>query len=69
MISSAATQRDLEIVILSEVSQREKNKYHVLSLIYGILKIVEMNYYLQNRNSHRCRKQTYGLPGEGGGEG
>ena len=43
IISFAATQRDLEIVTLSEVCQREKNKYHVLSLIYGILKIVEMN--------------------------
>ena len=43
IISFAATQIDLEIVILSEVSQREKNRYHVLFLIYGILKMVEMN--------------------------
>ena len=27
---------DLETVILSEVSQREKNKYHMVSLICGI---------------------------------
>ena len=27
---------DLEIVILSEVSQTEKDKYHVISLICGI---------------------------------
>ena len=27
---------DLEIVILSEVSQKEKNKYHMLTHIYGI---------------------------------
>ena len=27
---------DLEIVILSEVSQTEKDKYHMLSLICGI---------------------------------
>ena len=26
----------LEIIILSEVSQKEKDKYHMLSLIYGI---------------------------------
>ena len=32
----AATQRDLEIIILSEVSQIEKDKYHMISLIYGI---------------------------------
>ena len=27
---------DLESVILSEVSQKEKNKYHMLTHIYGI---------------------------------
>ena len=34
----AATWMDLEIVILSEVSQTEKDKYHMISLIHGILK-------------------------------
>ena len=34
----AATWMDLEIVILSEVSQTEKDKYHMTSLICGILK-------------------------------
>ena len=32
----AATWMDLEIVILSEVSQTEKDKYHMISLIYRI---------------------------------
>ena len=32
----AATWMDLEIIILSEVSQREKDKYHMISLICGI---------------------------------
>ena len=32
----AATWIDLEIVILSEVSQTEKDKYHMISLICGI---------------------------------
>ena len=27
---------DLEIIILSEVSQKEKDKYHIISLISGI---------------------------------
>ena len=31
----AATWMDLEIVLLSEVSQTEKDKYHRISLIYG----------------------------------
>ena len=32
----AATWMDLEIIILNEVSQTEKYKYHIISLIYGI---------------------------------
>ena len=31
----AATQMDLQIIMLSEVSQKEKDKYHK-SLVYGI---------------------------------
>ena len=33
---SAATWTDLEISILSEISQKEKDKYHMISLICGI---------------------------------
>ena len=32
----AATWTDLEIIMLSEVSQTEKDKYHMMSLICGI---------------------------------
>ena len=32
----AATWMDLEIIIPSEVSQTEKDKYHMISLICGI---------------------------------
>ena len=32
----AATWRDLEIIILNKVSQKEKDKYHMISLICGI---------------------------------
>ena len=32
----AATWMDLEIITLSEVSQIEKDKYHMISLICGI---------------------------------
>ena len=31
-----ATLIDLEIIILSEVSQKDKDKYHMISLICGI---------------------------------
>ena len=36
IMPSVATRMDLEIIILSEVSQKEKNKYHMLTHIYGI---------------------------------
>ena len=32
----AATRMDLDIIVLSEVSQMEKDKYHMISLICGI---------------------------------
>ena len=32
----AATWMDLDMIILSEVSQTEKDKYHMISLICGI---------------------------------
>ena len=32
----AATWVDLEMIILSEVNQTEKDKYHLISLIYGL---------------------------------
>ena len=32
----AATWVDLEMIILSEVSQKEKDKYHMISLTRGI---------------------------------
>ena len=31
-----ATWMDLEIIILKEVNQKEKDKYHMISLIYKI---------------------------------
>ena len=36
MMSSAATWMQLEIIILSEVGQKEKDKYHMISLTCGI---------------------------------
>ena len=36
IMSFAATWMDLEMIILSEVSQKEKEKYHMISLRCGI---------------------------------
>ena len=42
----AATWMDLEIIILSEVSQTEKDKYHMISLICGIKKNIQLNLFI-----------------------
>ena len=39
----AETWMDLEIVILSEVSQTEKGKHHTISILCRILKMVQMS--------------------------
>ena len=46
----AATWMDLEMIILSEVSQAEKDKYHMMWLICRILKKRYRWTYLQSRN-------------------
>ena len=36
---------DLEIIILSEVSQTEEDKYQIMSLVCGIQKMIQMNLF------------------------
>ena len=47
---SAATWMDLEVVILSEVSQTEKDKYHDITYMWNLKKKRYKWTYLQNRN-------------------
>ena len=54
---SVATQMNLGIIILSEVSQTEKDKYHVTSLVCGIQNMTQMNLLLKQKQNHRHRKQ------------
>ena len=63
----AATWVDLEIIILSEVTQTEKDKYHMISLICGIWKIIQINIFTKQKQTHRHRKLTVtkGEAGEG----
>ena len=58
----AATRMDPEIVILSEVSQTKTN-ITWYRLYVESKKMVQMNLFTKQKNSHRCRKQTYGYPG------
>ena len=65
IMSFAATWMDLESLILSEVSQKEKKKYHTTSLIGGILKkMIQMNLLAKQRETHRLRELTYGCWGK-----
>ena len=56
----------LETVIKSEVSQKEKNKYHVILLVCGIWKN-GTDKFICKRENLRCKEQIYGYQiGEGG---
>ena len=56
----AGTWMDLEIVIRSEVSQEEKDKYHMISLTCGIQNTTQMNISTKQKQTHRHREQTSG---------
>ena len=59
----AATWMQLNILIPSEVSQKEKNKYHMISLICGILNTA------QNRNRPTNTDNRLLVAKVGGGSG
>ena len=51
-------------------SKSDKDKYHMISLICRLQKMIQMNLFTKQKQTHRCRKQTYGYQrGKGGKEG
>ena len=54
----AATWMDLEIIILSKVSQRKTRsiRYH---LYVELLQVVQMNLFTKQKQTHRLRERTY----------
>ena len=52
----AAIQMDLEIAILSEVTQTEKNKYHI-TYMWNLIKI---SLFTQQKPTHKISKSNYG---------
>ena len=62
---------NLEIIILNEVNQIGKEKYHMISLICGIQKkkMMQMNLYIKLKQTHRHKKQIFGYQRGNGGEG
>ena len=53
----------LEPFIQSEVSQKEKHQYSILTHIYGFRKMVMTTLYARQQKGHRCIEQTFGLCG------
>ena len=54
---------NLEPIIQSEVSQKEKHQYSILTHIYGIRKMVTMTLYARKQKRHRRIEQSFGLSG------
>ena len=66
----AAKWMELEIFIVSEVSQTEKTNIIYYYLYVESKKMIQMNLLKKQKQTHRHRKQTYGYQrGNVGGEG
>ncbi len=52
----ATTWVDLEIVILSKVSQTEKVKYHMISHMLNLNKMKQMNLFTKQKHTQRLRE-------------
>ena len=63
----AAIWMELETLILSEVSQKEKGKYHIISHIWDL--IYDTNKPFHRKENHGHGEQTCGCRGGGGGSG
>ena len=64
-----ATWMDLEMIIQSEVSQTEKDKYYMISLICGILKNDTNKLIYKTEIDSQTQKTNLWLPKGKGGEG
>ena len=51
-----ATSMDLEMIILSQVSQNKKDKYHIISLICGNENMAQMNLSMKRKQAHRHKE-------------
>ena len=56
----------LEPIILSEVSQKEKHQYSILTYM-EFRNMVMITLYARQQKRHRCKEQTFGLRGRGRG--
>ena len=49
IMPSAAPWMDLEIIILSEVSQTEKDKYHDIAYMWNLKEKIQMNLFTEQK--------------------
>ena len=64
----AAIGIQLEIIILNQtISQKEKEKYHMISLTCGISNTTQMNLPMKQKQTQRHGEQTLGCQGGEGG--
>ena len=69
-IPFAATWMDSQIIILSEVNQKDKDRYLMISLIYGIKKYDTNELIDKTETDSQIQKTNLQLPkgkGDGGG--
>ena len=59
----AATTMDLEIIILSEVSQTEKDKYMIPLICRIFKKMIQMNLFTKQKRTYSLREWNLWLPG------
>ena len=58
---------ETEPIIQSEVSQKEKHQYSILTQYMEFTKMVMITLYERQQKRHRCIEQSFGLCGRGRG--
>ena len=61
--------QQLEMIILSEVSQKEKDKYHMISLTCAISSMTQRTLYMKQKQNQGHRDRLVVAKGEAGGRG
>ena len=56
----AATWMDLDIIILSEVNLTEKDISYDITYMRNLKKMIQMNLFTKQKQTHRLREQIYG---------
>ena len=59
---------DLEIIMLSEISQQRKT-YHMISLIHRIIKMIQNNLFIKQKQIHKFKIKLMVTIGETGRRG